>query len=120
LRQGDHYISVMLGDGTKLGQMIGIAIGPLAVAVFVSIQWIARTVRPPNPNFLLAIFVGAVVLILIFQRQVGVAFGLIVDNTITRFIDPKHKNEKSSGRSNRNLLLAKELFKFGFGEDVDS
>jgi len=100
LRKGDHYILVRWGGGTS-GATIVIGLGLVALYFVIrfSIPWLTRTVPPPNPHLLLATFILALVIGLVFQRRVGEFLSWLLDHTLFWFDIPRGARTKKRNGS---------------------
>jgi hypothetical protein len=92
LRKGDHYILVMWGGTSLIVQGIILGLAVLFFALVYGFIWIARIMAPPDPHLTLAIFLGAVILVFVFQRQISSTLGWIVSHTIERLIDDEEEH----------------------------
>jgi hypothetical protein len=95
LKRGDHYLLVMWGQrpGIHAPELIGLAIGIFVFAVFAGLRWITRQLPPPNPHFMLAVFLAIVAASFVFRRTIGNALGWLIDKTLFRFIEQKKERE---------------------------
>ena len=95
LRRGDHYLLVMWGQcpGIHAPELIRLAMVILMFAALAGLRWVTRQLPPPNPHFMLAIFIAIVSASLVFRRAMGNALGLLRDKMLFRVIGQKEEGE---------------------------
>ncbi|HTZ49173.1 MAG TPA: hypothetical protein VMH20_16385 [Verrucomicrobiae bacterium] len=88
LRKGDHYILVMWDGGVPVSLHLFVAgVLILAVAIWMGITHLLTHFAPPNPRVVLEVFVAFIVLLILFQRQLGASLAWLLGRTVLRFID---------------------------------
>ena len=84
----------MWGGNTNFATLIGVGLAVLAFAIALEVRWIAHAVRALNPQLLIVLFVGLIVILVFFQRQLNALFDRVMKCTVDRFLDPEG-NENS-------------------------
>jgi hypothetical protein len=94
LRKGDHYILVMCGGVQPIVVAVVVGLILLSLAFFAGLNWFTNRFPPPSPHVLLGVFVGAIVLALLFPRTFGKMFNWIADRTFLRFFRSGEEKEE--------------------------
>jgi hypothetical protein len=97
LRGGDHYLLVLWGQrpGIHPPELIGWAIGILALAALVGLRWIASRFQPPNPHLIQAALVMVILAAFFFRTAVLGALDWLLEKTIFRLMGSEKGGEDS-------------------------